>query len=405
MIKLIELVTLTTKKLSLYSKTNKQMKKLLLLSVAAMLMFSCNKTTNGYQITGTIDQVEDGEKALLEITSEQGTTIIDSTIVKNGTFEFNGQTDEIQVGYIQIGDVRAKIPLVLENEKITIKAYKDSIQASEQGGSYNNKEFYKTNQYFFAQSKKIKQFEQDNIEELRAIMLERDTAGRSGLVEEYEELQNSFKNYMMDYSSNHPKSYLSVVMISQLLGDPETDIEKVKNNFDGLAPEIKATSVAKRTEEHIQTVLERLENQKATDVGQIAPEFSAPNPDGEMISLKESLGKITLIDFWASWCGPCRVENPNIVALYNDFHDKGLNIIGVSLDREDQKNKWVEAIATDKLTWTQVSNLKFWQDPIARQYNVQSIPATFLLDAEGRIVAKNLRGQQLRDKVQELLAE
>src|SRR5690554_6810094 len=405
MIKLIELVTLTTKKLSLYSKTNKQMKKLLLLSVAAILMFSCNKTTSGYQITGIIDQVEDGEKAVLEITSEQGTTIIYSTIVKNGTFEFNGQTDEIQVGYIQIGEVLAKIPFVLENEKITLKAYKDSIQASVQGGSYNNKEFYKTNQHFFTQSKKIQQFEQDNIEDLRAIMIERDTTGRSGLIKEYEELQKSFKNYMMDYSSNHPKSYLSVVMLSQLLGDPETDIEKVKNNFDALAPEIKATSVAKRTEEHIQTVLERLENLKSTEVGQIAPDFSAPDPEGNVVSLKESLGKITLIDFWASWCGPCRVENPNVVALYNEFHDKGLNIIGVSLDREDHKEKWLEAIATDKLTWTQVSNLQYWQDPIAKQYNVQSIPATFLLDADGKIIAKNLRGAALRAKVAEVLGE
>lgn len=381
------------------------MKKILMLSVAAILMFSCDKTTDGYQITGTIDQVEDGEKAILEITSEQGPAVIDSTTVKNGKFEFNGKADGIQVGYIQIGDKSTRIPFVLENENITIKAYKDSIQASIQGGSYNNEEFYKTNQYFFAQSKKLQQFEQENIEDLRAIMIQRDTVGRSSLLKEYEALQNGFRNYMTDYVSTHPKSYLSVVMISQLLSDPEVDIEEIKNNFEALTPEIKATSIAKRTEEHIQTVLERIENLKATDVGQIAPDFSAPNPEGEMVSLKESLGKITLIDFWASWCGPCRVENPNVVALYNEFHDKGLNIIGVSLDREDQRNKWIEAIATDKLTWTQVSNLQFWQDPIARQYNVQSIPATFLLDAEGRIVAKDLRGQQLRDKVAELLAE
>ena len=124
-----------------------------------------------------------------------------------------------------------------------------------------------------------------------------------------------------------------------------------------------------------------------------------------MVSLKESLGKVTLIDFWASWCGPCRVENPHVVALYNEFHEKGLNIIGVSLDREDQKEKWINAITTDNLTWTQVSNLKFWQDPIAKQYSVQSIPATFLLDADGKIIAKNLRGAELRAKVAEVLGE
>ena len=111
--------------------------------------------------------------------------------------------------------------------------------------------------------------------------------------------------------------------------------------------------------------------------------------------------KVTIIDFWASWCGPCRVENPNVVALYNEFHAQGLNIIGVSLDKDAAK--WKEAIAKDKLTWAHVSNLKFWDEPIAKQYNVQSIPATFILDAKGNIVAKDLRGDALKAKVKELL--
>ena len=134
-----------------------------------------------------------------------------------------------------------------------------------------------------------------------------------------------------------------------------------------------------------------------------ATDFSAPNPEGKTVSLKESLGKVTIIDFWASWCGPCRVENPNVVALYNEFHAKGLNIIGVSLDKDAAK--WKEAIAKDQLTWTHISNLKHWEDPIAKQYGVQSIPATFILDASGKIVAKDLRGAELKAKVAELLAK
>ncbi len=117
--------------------------------------------------------------------------------------------------------------------------------------------------------------------------------------------------------------------------------------------------------------------------------------------MKESLGKVTIIDFWASWCGPCRAENPNVVALYNELHSKGLNIIGVSLDED--ATKWKAAIAKDKLTWTQVSNLKGWKDPIALTYEVEGIPATFILDAKGNIVAKNLRGDELKAKVKELL--
>lgn len=119
------------------------------------------------------------------------------------------------------------------------------------------------------------------------------------------------------------------------------------------------------------------------------------------MSLKENLGKATLIDFWASWCAPCRQENPNVVALYNAFHSKGLNIISVSFDED--AGKWKQAIAQDKLTWTQVSNLKGMQDPIALQYGIIQIPTTFLLNASGKVVAIDLRGDNLKAKVEELL--
>lgn len=120
-----------------------------------------------------------------------------------------------------------------------------------------------------------------------------------------------------------------------------------------------------------------------------------------MISLKENLGKVTLIDFWASWCAPCRAENPNIAALYTEFHSNGLNIISVSLDNDAKK--WKQAIANDKLIWTQVSNLKEMQDPIALQYGISQIPTTFLLDASGKIVAIDLNGESLKSKIKELL--
>jgi len=114
------------------------------------------------------------------------------------------------------------------------------------------------------------------------------------------------------------------------------------------------------------------------------------------------LGKVTIVDFWASWCGPCRKENPSVVAMYNELHTKGLNIVGVSLDKD--LASWNQAIAKDKITWVQVSNLKEWAEPIAKQYNVEQIPTTFLLDASGKIVAKDLRGEELKAKVLELLS-
>jgi peroxiredoxin len=139
----------------------------------------------------------------------------------------------------------------------------------------------------------------------------------------------------------------------------------------------------------------------AVVVGKPAPKFSAKSPEGKLISLDESLGKVTIVDFWASWCAPCRKENPNVVALYNEYHSKGLNIIGVSLDQDAKK--WKDAIAKDNLSWIHVSNLKYWDEPIGKQYGISSIPATFILDAKGNIVAKDLRGDALRAKVKELL--
>jgi thiol-disulfide isomerase/thioredoxin len=111
---------------------------------------------------------------------------------------------------------------------------------------------------------------------------------------------------------------------------------------------------------------------------------------------------VTILDFWASWCRPCRTENPNFVKLYNKYHEKGLNIISVSLDRENQKSRWIKAIEKDNLSWYNVSNLKYWQDPVALMYNITSIPATFILDDKGTIIATRLRGSALEKKIDEL---
>ena len=132
----------------------------------------------------------------------------------------------------------------------------------------------------------------------------------------------------------------------------------------------------------------------------MAPLFEGHDPDGGTFSLEDRLGKITIIDFWASWCRPCRVENPNLVRLFNKHKDKGLQIVGVSLDRT--KPKWIQAIADDGLVWDHVSNLQFWNDPIAKLYKVSAIPATFILDENGVILTRDLRGPMLERKIDEL---
>ncbi len=379
------------------------MKKIFCIAASAIFLISCNKKSENYHIIGTID-FPDAKQIFIEIPGESRANIItiDTAVVNNGSFEFKGKAEEITMAYLSIAGMNAKIPFILENEKMNVVIYKDSMQASKVTGSYNNDEFINFNKKYKEEQGKVYRKMQEFEEQNRDKMMEARNSNNQAVIEELTNQHRAFRNeifsYMLEYVSNNPKSYVSVLLLSDMVNNPEIDFQKLQSGFESLNKNLKATKLAKQVEERLKTI-------SATAIGGIAPDFSAPNPEGKMISLKESLGKVTIIDFWASWCRPCRIENPNVVALYNEYHDKGLNIIGVSLDREHQKQQWIEAIATDKLTWPQVSNLvgRQAQDPIAELYGVNSIPATFVLDRQGKIVAKNLRGEQLRAKVEELL--
>ncbi|MEL7119736.1 MAG: TlpA disulfide reductase family protein, partial [Bacteroidota bacterium] len=151
------------------------------------------------------------------------------------------------------------------------------------------------------------------------------------------------------------------------------------------------------------TLNQLIEQQRAFMIGGVAPDFSQNTPKGEAMKLSDLRGKVVLVDFWASWCGPCRRENPNVVRLYNQYKEQGFDILGVSLDRD--KSRWLGAIEKDGLTWNHVSDLKGWQNAVAKMYNVSSIPQTLLIDQEGRILAKNLRGPALEQKLAEIFSE
>jgi peroxiredoxin len=152
----------------------------------------------------------------------------------------------------------------------------------------------------------------------------------------------------------------------------------------------------------IQSLKERLAVMKSVAIGQKAPDFTLNNVEGSPVALSSKIGtKLLLVDFWAAWCGPCRQENPNVVKVYNEFNKKGFDVFGVSLDQE--KDAWVKAINDDKLTWTHVSDLQYWSSAAAKIYAVNAIPANFLLDETGTIIGKNLRGEDLYNKVNEIL--
>lgn len=388
------------------------MKKILFLFIASAAIISCSKVKDGeYLITGTATGVENGKTIILQgqDPATRMTVALDTVKVENGKFEIKGKVTEPAFHTLILQGANAPLAFILETGEITVAIDKDSIHKSKISGTYNNDEYVKFNEDLTKTQKSLIDFQKKNTEKMKQAQQAQDTATINGLMKQYMTIQtevqeNSKKKYLA-YAEGHPKSYISVLIIQSMLNDPSADAKKGEALYNSLDESLKNTTPGKE-------IKTKLGQAKMPAVGATAPpvgsakwraDFSAPNPEGKVVSLKESLGKVTIVDFWASWCGPCRKENPNVVAIYKELHAKGLNIIGVSLDKE--AGAWKEAIAKDGLTWTHVSNLKYWDEPIAKQYGVESIPATFILDASGKVVAQDLRGPELKAKIVELLAK
>jgi peroxiredoxin len=171
--------------------------------------------------------------------------------------------------------------------------------------------------------------------------------------------------------------------------------DKLEALYAKLSPDYKATSFGKR-------ITDKVESGKITAIGKIAPDFEQPDTLGTLVKLSDLRGKYVLVDFWASWCGPCRAENPNVVKAYAKYNEKGFTVLGVSLDQPGKKEAWIAAIHKDNLTWTHVSDLKFWDNAVAKLYGIQSIPQNYLLDPQGKIIASNIRGEELEKKLAEI---
>ncbi len=371
------------------------MKKIFTLACAVAVLASCNNSADSYTINGTIQGFEDGTKVYINEQGEQGFVKIDSTEIKGGTFEFKGSATEPDIKFLELGTTQEYVvPFILENGEIKVTYDKAKPEDSKVVGTKNNDYLAAYNTEAFKLQKAARDFQEQNNEKMMQAQQTQDMATMESLMAEYNKFGEEIKKQNKDYVSKNKDAYISLLLLEQLTASQAITSEEFKTYYDALDSTLKTTKKGKE-------LAEKLATMEKVAVGKMAPDFSAPNPEGKMVSLKESLGKVTIIDFWAAWCGPCRQENPNIVALYNKYKDQGLAIIGVSLDKDAEA--WKKAIADDNLTWTQVSNIKHWQDPIAKEYNVQSIPAMFVLDASGKIVAKDLRGAELDAKIAELL--
>jgi peroxiredoxin len=199
------------------------------------------------------------------------------------------------------------------------------------------------------------------------------------------------------YVAAHPDDRFSLFVLPQAVGYAP-DAKDYATRFAQLSPRLRATPQGVR-------IADKIKQLERVAVGATAPDFTQNTPDGKPLTLSSLRGKYVLIDFWASWCGPCRRENPNVVAAYNKFKDKGFTILGVSLDKDTGREAWLKAIEKDGLAWNQVSDLKYWQNAAAKDYGVQAIPQNFLIDPSGKIVAANLRGEKLQETLSQLLGQ
>lgn len=369
------------------------MRKLFALAFGIVLL-SCQSTQK--QSTVDIKNIEDGTPVYItEYVNGNKEIPVDTVQVKNEEVRFNLPEVDFQTLYsLKIKGVNGKTLFINENKPVTGKIYKDSIENSHFTGGEANKQFT-------AYLESLKKYSQKLID-LRQEFTPEDLQ-KAEVQEKYKAKQAEIRDQVTaerkKVIKDHTDVLSTIFVFGDLINSSAVSDNEMRKLFSGLSDHLKNTPIGK-------SIQKELEQAETVSVGEEAPDFSGKTPNGEEFSLHQALeakGKYTLIEFWASWCPYCQNEMPNVVKVYDEYHEKGLNIISISLD--DDKEEWVSGIKDFGMDWDHISHLKKWEDPIVLQYNVTSIPANFLLDEDGKIVAKDLQGKELRDKMKKLLTE
>ena len=316
---------------------------------------------------------------------------MDSALLSGSSVSFAGNLESPQMVYLKLGESRKIVNFFAENSDIQVRVNADSLEATKITGSKVHDEFLGFKDYMSP----IDQRQQDLNTAYREASQNGDQQKMDELRAESENIYNDQLDLIYSFIEEKKSSYMAPFVISRYLVY-ELDYLGLDSLLQQIDPSVHNSL------DYIK-LSQRVETLKNVAVGKTVTDFTLNDPSGNPVALSSFRGKILLIDFWASWCGPCRRENPNVVKLYNDFNDKGFEILGVSFDEDF--NRWVGAIEDDQLTWPHVSDLQGWGSAAGKLYGINSIPATVLVDREGVIVAKNLRGDALRQKLEEIYAE
>jgi peroxiredoxin len=373
------------------------MKKLFLLTLAALpaLAFAQEK----YVIKGKVGSINPPSKIFLTYRVDSKNTI-DSSAVKNGEFEFAGEVKDITAATLLVDykgaglqniDRKAKadvLSIYLVNGTTNIKST-DSLAKAKVGGTKVNED----NQKYKAFLKPVTDASNALSAEYYAAPPEkRSSQAFSDYIDKKSDsLDTRERNLDSLYVNANPDSYLSLRAI-QGMGGPYPDPNHLQPLFDKLSKNVQESKAGVTYQTYLNTL-------KAVAVGAMAPDFAQPDTNGNLVKLSSFKGKYVLVDFWASWCGPCRHENPNVVKAFNNYKGKNFTILSVSLDRPGKKDAWLKAIHDDGLAWNHVSDLKFWDNDAAKLYGIRAIPQNLLLDPDGKIIGKDLFGDDLEKKL------
>ncbi|AXY77449.1 AhpC/TSA family protein [Paraflavitalea soli] len=373
-----------------------------LLFAGAGLLLATQSYAQQFTIKGSVAQAGEPIEWVYISYAVNGDRKSDSVQVKDGQYTFSGQLTSATMANLRVkypaGSESAKrrpmqrdfATVFLQSGDITINSV-DSFSNLVVTGSKAHEEFVKLGD-------QTKPFN-DRRRELSKAYSEANKAGKKEEAAKLDAEIDAVYDEMNDkvygsYVKANPKSPVAFYAFQQFAGY-DIKPEKAEPVFNLLPKEVQGSKAGKEMKE-------RIEIAKKTGVGRFAMDFTQNDTLGNPVHLSSFKGKYVLIDFWASWCGPCRMENPNVVAAFNKYKEKGFHVLGVSLDQPTAKEKWIKAIHDDKLTWTHVSDLQFWKNAVAVQYGIQAIPQNFLLDPQGKIIGKNLRGEDLQKKLAEL---